>query len=158
MRTLVDSFTTPFTHVLVRFHSFIAFGWSLKLTTTTTTLTHSIHLHHSNTTANAARDPLRDPSPVPHWHTSVFMLMPLRLGLDKLNPEYLEPLVRALRIKQCVGMIGGKPAHSLFFVGSQGTNLLYLDPHTVQPAAIEHTVAETKAAADARRQSNCCAK
>jgi cysteine protease ATG4 len=78
--------------------------------------------------------------------------MPLRLGLDKLNPQYLEPLIRALRIKQCVGMIGGKPAHSLFFVGSQGQNLLYLDPHTVQPAAIERTVAETKAAVNARKQ------
>lgn len=80
-------------------------------------------------------DPLLRPKTEPRWRSALFLIFPLRLGLNEINQEYIEPLIQALRFPQCVGMIGGKPAHSLYFVGSQGSDLVYLDPHTVQRAA-----------------------
>mmetsp|Transcript_7658 Transcript_7658/g.13414 ORF Transcript_7658/g.13414 Transcript_7658/m.13414 type:complete len:502 (-) Transcript_7658:1651-3156(-) len=80
-------------------------------------------------------DPLLRPTPAPVWKSALFLLVPLRLGLVDISEEYIKPLIAALNFPQCTGMIGGRPAHSLYFVGSQGGDLVYLDPHTVQPAA-----------------------
>jgi len=76
-------------------------------------------------------DPLLKPrGQVP---TSVLILVPLRLGLRELNDEiYGAALIQALKFPQSVGMVGGKPGHSLYFCGSQGRKLVFLDPHTVQ--------------------------
>lgn len=37
-----------------------------------------------------------------------------------------------LRLPNFSGMIGGKPGKALYFVGLQGQDLVYLDPHFVQ--------------------------
>lgn len=36
---------------------------------------------------------------------------------------------------QSVGIVGGRPGSSVYVVGCQGESILYLDPHTIQPAA-----------------------
>ena len=78
-------------------------------------------------------DPLLNPRK--QVKTSVLLLVPLRLGLREINDEiYGEVLIQAMRFPQSVGMIGGKPAHSLYFCGSQGRKLIFLDPHKVQSA------------------------
>jgi len=64
----------------------------------------------------------------------LLLLVPLRLGLDRLNAEYVPTILGLLRLPQCVGVIGGRPRSSYYFIGSQGERLLYLDPHEVQPA------------------------
>ena len=65
------------------------------------------------------------------WH-SVLILVPVRLGVNKLNPRYIESLRRCLQLTNCIGFVGGKPRSSLYFVGYQNDRLVYLDPHTVQ--------------------------
>lgn len=82
-------------------------------------------------------DPMLRPRRGPKWKSALFLIIPVRLGLHTINEDYIVPLIETLKLPQCVGMIGGRPAHSLYFIGSQGHNLLYLDPHTVQPAATE---------------------
>jgi len=63
---------------------------------------------------------------------SVLLLIPLRLGLQEINEQYLPELRNWLNNKYCVGFVGGKPRKSLYFFGFQGEQLLYLDPHQCQ--------------------------
>jgi cysteine protease ATG4 len=87
----------------------------------------------NNDSTKKDHDPLLHPQQ--RISTSVLILVPLRLGLRELNEgSYGEALIEAMRFPQSIGMIGGKPAHSLYFCGSQGKRLIFLDPHTVQTA------------------------
>lgn len=62
----------------------------------------------------------------------LLILIPLRLGVDKLNQVYVPSLQNIFSYHECVGMIGGKPGHSMYFIGFQGAELIGLDPHICQ--------------------------
>ncbi|KAL7929390.1 hypothetical protein V8C35DRAFT_315517 [Trichoderma chlorosporum] len=66
------------------------------------------------------------------------ILIRTRLGIDKITPIYWEPLIAALRMPQSVGIAGGRPSSSHYFVGSQGSYLFYLDPHHTRKAIPYH--------------------
>lgn len=68
------------------------------------------------------------------WIRSLVLIVPVRVGPSKINPEYIPSLCKTFEFPQSVGIMGGKPNHSLYFLGYQGNHLLYLDPHTVQNA------------------------
>lgn len=72
-----------------------------------------------------------DAPPGSHWK-SLILLVPLRLGTEKLNPIYNDCLKAMLSLDNCIGIIGGRPKHSLYFVGYQEDKLIHLDPHYCQ--------------------------
>uniref|UniRef100_A0A8D0B4G1 Cysteine protease n=1 Tax=Salvator merianae TaxID=96440 RepID=A0A8D0B4G1_SALMN len=62
------------------------------------------------------------------------LLIPLRLGLTDINEAYIETLKHCFMMPQSLGVIGGKPNSAHYFIGYVGEELIYLDPHTTQPA------------------------
>jgi len=65
---------------------------------------------------------------------SLLLIIPLRLGADKCNPVYIYHLKTVLSLKSCVGILGGRPKHSMYFIGWQRDSMIYLDPHYCQDA------------------------
>lgn len=63
----------------------------------------------------------------------LLLIIPLRLGLNEFNQDYKESIKKCFHLKQTVGMIGGKPNQAYFFYGYADDDLLYMDPHEVQP-------------------------
>jgi cysteine protease ATG4 len=51
---------------------------------------------------------------------SLFLLLPLRLGVDFINPIYITVLKACLRLPQTVGIAGGRFNSSLYFIGHEG--------------------------------------
>lgn len=62
------------------------------------------------------------------------ILVGTRLGLDKITPVYWEALKSSLQMSQSIGIAGGRPSSSHYFVGVQGPYFFYLDPHQTRPA------------------------
>lgn len=62
------------------------------------------------------------------------ILLGIRLGPDRITPVYYEALKSTLTYPQSIGIAGGRPSSSHYFVGCQGDSFFYLDPHETRPA------------------------
>jgi len=69
-----------------------------------------------------------------NWNKALILLLPLRLGIKNLNPLYHEGLKTCFQFPQCIGIAGGKPKSSLYLIGNDDNDIIYLDPHIIKPA------------------------
>ncbi|KAL7413724.1 peptidase family C54-domain-containing protein [Mrakia frigida] len=67
---------------------------------------------------------------------AVLVLVGVRLGLDGVNPIYYESVKNLFTFPQSVGIAGGRPSSSYYFLGYQAESLFYLDPHHTRPAIV----------------------
>lgn len=68
------------------------------------------------------------------WSRPVLILLPVRLGLNGVNPIYFASIKQYFTLPQCAGIAGGRPSSSYYFVGCQGDSLFYIDPHHTKPS------------------------
>ncbi|KAI4733589.1 hypothetical protein E4T50_15857 [Aureobasidium sp. EXF-12298] len=61
------------------------------------------------------------------------ILLGTMLGIRGVTLSYREAIKAALRLLQSVGIAGGRPSSSHYFIGTQADHLFYLDPHTTRP-------------------------
>lgn len=62
----------------------------------------------------------------------LLLIIPLRLGLNEINPIYINAIKKSFETPGTVGLIGGRPNQAYYFIGYVGDEALYLDPHTTQ--------------------------
>lgn len=60
------------------------------------------------------------------------IVLGIRLGIDRITPVYHAALKAALEMPQSVGIAGGRPSSSHYFIGHQGEQFFYLDPHSTR--------------------------
>ena len=70
--------------------------------------------------------------------TPVLVLLGVRLGIDRVTPAYWDALKGSLELPQSMGIAGGRPSSSHYFVAYQDNDFFYLDPHFTRPALPFH--------------------
>ena len=83
-------------------------------------------------------------------YSGILLLMPIRLGLNTVCGQYHYAIRSCLGSHFSVGIIGGKPKHSLYFIGYKGRHLISMDPHKVQTAFVS---LDTAGATDDQKRS-----
>lgn len=100
-------------------------------------VTRNAALHGDRLAVHVAQDAALNAGQISQ-QKQVLVLVPVTLALNApVEADYLAGLRACFCLPQFVGVVGGKPRKSLYFVGSHGDDrLLYLDPHQlVQPAS-----------------------
>lgn len=126
-------------------------------------------------TASNFFDPLCHPPPseISPWMYSLVVLIPLRLGIHSLLPEYIpvrfisdvsfsllyfchfspniivnvhQEIQALLRNPHCIGILGGRVNHAIYFLGYQDRLLYGHDPHVVYATPSLETFQHTTAA------------
>ncbi|KAJ9126012.1 hypothetical protein QFC24_002284 [Naganishia onofrii] len=81
----------------------------------------------------------------------VLILAGVRLGMEGVNPLYHDSIKALFTFPQSVGIAGGRPGSSYYFIGCQADNLFYLDPHFTRPAIPLKTRTEKRDPSDPTR-------
>lgn len=64
-------------------------------------------------------------------HSKTLVLLCVMLGLRSVPDKYQSSIRHILACPQSVGIAGGKPSSSYYFIGFEEDQLIYLDPHRV---------------------------
>lgn len=64
----------------------------------------------------------------------ILLLLGVKLGINGINEYYWDEIKEILGSEFSVGIAGGRPSSSLYFIGYRNNELIYLDPHNPQPS------------------------
>jgi cysteine protease ATG4 len=79
------------------------------------------------------------------------ILLGVRLGIDRITPVYHAALRTTLELHQSVGIAGGRPSSSHYFLGHQSDSFFYLDPHATRSALPQDPTSEDIGTCHTRR-------
>lgn len=96
-----------------------------------------LRVYVSASTADVYEDKLRALSTGPAMQPTL-ILLGVRLGPDRITPVYHPALRDLFTYPQSLGIAGGRPSSSHYFVGVHSDTFFYLDPHTTQNALPYH--------------------
>ncbi|CAJ0919818.1 unnamed protein product, partial [Mesorhabditis belari] len=68
-----------------------------------------------------------------NWTRPLLLFICVRLGAHSVNKVYHRHLQYLLKMPNSLGIGGGKPNHSTYFIGYYDQQLIYLDPHVSHP-------------------------
>lgn len=68
------------------------------------------------------------------WRNTVLVIVCCRLGMTKVEPEFLDVIRYFFACKVNVGILGGRPGEAYYLIGLQDEFLIFLDPHNTQEA------------------------
>lgn len=96
------------------------------------------------------------------WTRPVLVLVVTRLGLEQVPSKHYAALKHTFSIPQSVGIVGGRPRSSLYFVGVQRDLLLCFNPHHTKSCipfkgcarSAPHTETKSKASKDTKAESS----
>uniref|UniRef100_A0A8C1R6P4 Cysteine protease n=1 Tax=Cyprinus carpio TaxID=7962 RepID=A0A8C1R6P4_CYPCA len=77
---------------------------------------------------------IASPSQRPLDWRPLLLVIPLRMGINSINPVYIQAFKECFKMPQSCGVLGGKPNLAYYFIGFIDDELIYLDPHTTQQA------------------------
>uniref|UniRef100_A0AC34FH17 Cysteine protease n=1 Tax=Panagrolaimus sp. ES5 TaxID=591445 RepID=A0AC34FH17_9BILA len=66
------------------------------------------------------------------WTKAIILVICVRLGTKRINECYKHHVKSVLSMESSIGLVGGKPKHSVYFIGFHGEYLFDLDPHFAQ--------------------------
>ncbi|KAJ7144641.1 hypothetical protein C8R44DRAFT_846331 [Mycena epipterygia] len=96
---------------------------------------HNSYNSHTSSTSHASSNSHGKSTAARGWGgRPVLLLIGTKLGMDGVNPVYYETIKLLYTFPQTVGIAGGRPSSSYYFIGVQGDGLFYLDPHHARPA------------------------
>ena len=67
-----------------------------------------------------------------NWETSLLVIIPLRLGLNKVDETFFPQIKSILIHELSVGILGGKSNSAMYYIGYSSSSMIALDPHTTQ--------------------------
>lgn len=69
----------------------------------------------------------------------VLILVPQRLGHERINPRYHDAVKALFAQRPFVGIAGGRPSSAHYFFARQMSKLFFLDPHFPRPSLPYHS-------------------
>lgn len=53
-----------------------------------------------------------------NWVNKVLVIVNVRLGMEKVAEEYFDSIISFTKLRQFIGILGGKPKKAFYFVGA----------------------------------------